>query len=98
MRPSMGSRGDAYDNAMAESFFGTLEAELLARRRFQSHEEARAAIFEYIETWYNPRRLHSSIGYAHTRRGRFSFAVDAVRRFMHRNPRLFPRSRRRGRS
>lgn len=61
--PSTGTTGDAYDNAMAESFFGTLEAELLARRRFRTHEEARAAIFEYIEGWYNPRRLHSSLGY-----------------------------------
>jgi putative transposase len=61
--PSTGSVGDAYDNAMAESFFGTLEAELLARRRFRTHEEARAAIFDYIERWYNPRRLHSGLGY-----------------------------------
>ena len=61
--PSTGSVGDAYDNTMAESFFGTLEAELLARRRFRTHEEARVAIFDYVENWYNPRRLHSSLGY-----------------------------------
>ena len=54
VRPSMGSVGDAYDNAMAESFFSTLEAELLARRRFASRAEARIACFSYIEAWYNP--------------------------------------------
>ena len=62
VRPSMGSRGDAYDNAMAESFFGTLECELLARRRFASHAEARLAIFRYVEGWYNPHRRHSALG------------------------------------
>jgi putative transposase len=63
VRPSMGSVGDAYDNAMAESFFSTLEAELLSRRRFASQAEARMACFSYIEGWYNPARLHSSLGY-----------------------------------
>jgi putative transposase len=63
VRPSMGSVGDAYDNAMAESFFATLECELLDRRRFQTHVEARMAVFEWIEAWYNPQRRHSSIGY-----------------------------------
>lgn len=62
MRPSMGSVGDCYNNAMAESFFATLECELLARRRFKSHAEARMATFDSIEGWYNPRRRHSSIG------------------------------------
>jgi putative transposase len=62
VRPSMGSRGDAYDNAMAESFFATLECELLARRRFASHAEARLAIFRYVEGWYNPHRRHSALG------------------------------------
>lgn len=55
--------GDAYDNAMAESFFSTLECELLARRRFAHQTEARMAIFSYIEAWYNPVRLHSALGY-----------------------------------
>ena len=55
--------GDAYDNAMAESFFSTLEAELLSRRRFASQAEARMACFSYIEGWYNPVRLHSALGY-----------------------------------
>ena len=59
----MGSVGDAYDNAMAESFFSTLEAELLSRRRFTSQAEARMACFSYIEGWYNPARLHSGLGY-----------------------------------
>jgi len=61
VRPSMGSVGDAYDNAMAESFFATLECELLERTRFET--QARLAIFEWIEGWYNPQRRHSSIGY-----------------------------------
>jgi len=63
VRPSMGSVGDAYDNAMAESFFATLECELLDRTRFQTQAEARMAVFEWIEGWYNPQRRHSSIGY-----------------------------------
>ena len=63
VRPSMGSVGDAYDNAMCESFFATLECELLDRYRFKTQAEARTAIFEFIEGFYNPRRRHSSIGY-----------------------------------
>ena len=59
----MGSVGDAYDNAMCESFFSTLEAELLSRRRFASQAEAKMACFSYIEAWYNPIRLHSGLGY-----------------------------------
>ena len=61
VRPSMGSVGDAYDNAMCESFFATLECELLWRTRFRSHAEARRAIFEFIEGWYNPHRRHSAL-------------------------------------
>ncbi len=61
--PSMGSVGDAYDNAMAESFFASLEREVLDRRRFQSQAEAKMAVFEWIEGWYNPHRRHSSLGY-----------------------------------
>ena len=63
VRPSMGSVGDAYDNAMCESFFATLECELLARCRFTSQAEARTAVFSFIEGWYNPARRHSGIGY-----------------------------------
>ncbi len=63
MRPSMGSVGDCYDNAMAESFFATLECELLDRVTFRTRGEAERAIFEFIEGWYNPHRRHSSLGY-----------------------------------
>ena len=63
VRPSMGSVGDAYDNAMCESFFATLECELLDRRRFTNQVEARMAIFEFIEGWYNPHRRHSALDY-----------------------------------
>ena len=63
VRPSMGTVGDCYDNAMCESFFATLECELLDRRTFDSRAEARLAVFEFIEGWYNPHRRHSSIGY-----------------------------------
>ncbi len=59
----MGSVGDAYDNAMCESFFATLECELLDRRRFMSQAEARMACFSFIEGWYNPVRRHSALGY-----------------------------------
>jgi putative transposase len=61
--PSMGSVGDCYDNAMCESFFATLECELLDRGAFRTIEEARQAIFEFVEGWYNPHRRHSSIDY-----------------------------------
>jgi len=56
-------RGDAYDNAMAESFFASLECELLDRRCFRSQAEARVAVFRQIEGWYNPRRRHSARGF-----------------------------------
>ncbi len=58
----MGSVGAAYDNALCESFFATLECELLDRRRFRSQAEARMAVFSFIEGWYNPRRRHSALG------------------------------------
>jgi len=63
VRPSMGSVGDAYDNAMAESFFASLECELIDRRSWKTKTEARLALFTYIEGWYNPRRRHSALGY-----------------------------------
>lgn len=63
VRPSMGSVGDCYDNAMAESFFATLKCELLNQYRFAHPDEARRAVFQFIEGWYNPRRRHSAIGY-----------------------------------
>jgi putative transposase len=63
VRPSMGSAGDCYDNAMCESFFATLECELIERRRLRTHAEARMAIFDFLEGWYNPHRRHSALAY-----------------------------------
>jgi len=63
IRCSMGSVGDCYDNAMAESFFATLECELLARQSFPTQIAARTALFEYIEVFYNRQRRHSALGY-----------------------------------
>ncbi len=60
---SMGSRGDCFDNALAESFFATLECELLARQHFPTRNAARLALFEYIEGFYNTHRRHSALGY-----------------------------------
>ena len=62
IRPSMGSVGDAYDNAMCESFFASLECELIEQQRFRTQAEARMAVFDYIEGWYNPHRRHSGLG------------------------------------
>jgi putative transposase len=62
VRPSMGSVGDAYDNALCESFFATLECELLERKRFRNQGEAKMAVFDFIEAWYNPHRRHSALG------------------------------------
>ena len=59
----MGSVGDAYDNAVAESFFATLKCELLHRRPWPTRAAARSAIFAFTEAWYNPRRRHSTLGY-----------------------------------
>jgi putative transposase len=59
---SMGSRGDAYDNAACESCIATLKVEWINRHRYQSRDQARLSIFRYIETFYNPRRRHSSLG------------------------------------
>ncbi len=63
IRPSMGSVGDCFDNALCESFFATLECELLDRSSFHNQPEARQAVFEFIEGWYNPHRQHSAIDY-----------------------------------
>jgi putative transposase len=60
---SMGSTGDAYDNAMAESFFASLETELLDRTSFRTRADARLAVFDYIEAFYNPIRRHSALAY-----------------------------------
>jgi len=63
VRPSMGTVGDAYDNAMAESFFASLECELIARRTWKTKTEARLAVFTWIESRYNPVRRHSGLNY-----------------------------------
>lgn len=63
VQPSTGSVGDCFDNAMAESFFATLECECLDRQRFKTQREARMAVFDYIEGFYNPHRRHSALGY-----------------------------------
>jgi transposase InsO family protein len=63
MIASMSRKGDCYDNAVAESFFATLEFELLRQNDWHTREEARRAIFRYIETWYNRERRHSTLGY-----------------------------------
>ena len=63
MLASMSRKGDCYDNAVAESFFSTLEFELLSQNDWRTREDARHALFRYIEGWYNPRRRHSTLGY-----------------------------------
>jgi putative transposase len=63
LRLSMGSVGDAYDNALCESFFGSLEAELIDRCTWRTHHEARVAVFSYLETFYNRARRHSALRY-----------------------------------
>jgi putative transposase len=63
MLRSMGSKGDAYDNALCEAFFATLNREVLRRCRFRTREEARSVLFAYLEGFYNRRRRHSALGY-----------------------------------
>jgi putative transposase len=63
MVASMSGKGDCYDCAVAESYFSTLEVEPPMKQDWHTREEARRAIFHYIETWYNPRRRHSTLGY-----------------------------------
>ena len=63
IRISMGARASALDNAACEAFFASLKRERLNRRSWPTRREARSAIFEYIEGWYNTRRLHSTLGY-----------------------------------
>ena len=63
MIASMSGKGNCYDNAVAESFFATLEFELIMQNDWRTKAEARRAIFRYIETWYNRRRRHSTLGY-----------------------------------
>jgi putative transposase len=95
VRPSMGSVGDAYDNALCESFFATLECELLHRNRFRTQAEARMAVFQFIEGWYNPHRLHSGLGYLSPidfeRRARVAAPVQSI--VSDRNEETTPRGR-----
>ncbi len=63
VRPSMGSTGDCYDNALCERFFATLECERLDRRNYRTQAEARMSVFQYVEGWYNLHRRHSALGY-----------------------------------
>ena len=59
----MSGKGDCWDNAAMESFWATLKTELVNHEHYATHEQARASIFEYIEVFYNRKRLHSSLGY-----------------------------------
>jgi putative transposase len=61
--PSMSQKGNCYDNAFVETFFKTLKSELIYREKFETEEKLKSAVFEYIETWYNRKRPHSSLGY-----------------------------------
>ena len=63
IEPSMSGVGQCWDNAVAESFFGTLKRELVNGMTYATHDQARSSLFEWIECWYNRRRLHSSLGY-----------------------------------
>ncbi len=63
MLASMSGKGDCYDNAVAESFFATLEFELIMKHDWHTRDEARRSIFRYIEAWYNRKRRHSTLGY-----------------------------------
>lgn len=63
IRCSMSRKGDCWDNAVVESFNATIKTELIHRTKWATREEARAAVYKYIETWYNPKRLHSTLGY-----------------------------------
>jgi len=72
---SMSRRGNCWDNAVAESFFATLKAELIYERIWQSRAEVRAAIFEYVEVFYNRQRLHSTLGYRTPHQTETQYAV-----------------------
>ena len=63
MNVSMSRRANCYDNAVAESFFKTIKAELARKQKFNTQDEAKSSIFEYIEIFYNRKRLHSTLGY-----------------------------------
>jgi putative transposase len=77
---SMRSIGDCYDNAVCESFHASLKKELIYRRPWPTRAEARSAIFEYIEGWFNPRRRHSTLGYLSPAEYEQHHAQDSVAR------------------
>jgi putative transposase len=74
MLQSMSRKGDCWDNAVAESFFGTIKRELIYHERYQTRDEARLSVFQYIEGWYNRRRRHSTLG----RISPFDFEMTAM--------------------
>ena len=76
----MGSVGDCYDNALCESFFGTLECELLERVTLRAPGEARLVVFDFIEGWYNPHRRHSALDYESPLRYEQLHAAETLRR------------------
>ncbi|WP_370345565.1 IS3 family transposase [Catenulispora sp. MAP5-51] len=75
---SMGTIGDCFDNSTAESFFGTLQLELLDRQAWATRQELANAIFEYIEAWYNPYRRHSTIGMLSPAKFEQAYALTAA--------------------
>jgi transposase InsO family protein len=85
-RPSMGSLGDCFDKAMCESFFATLECELLDHKSFKTQGEARMAVFDFIEGWYNPHRCHSALDYSSPIDYERSHSAEAVTAAQHRPP------------
>jgi putative transposase len=88
VRPSMGSVGDTYDNAMAESFFASLECELIDRKSWRSKTEARHEVFTWIEAWYNPHRRHSGIGYLSP--NNFEKGLEEQRKSVRQNEEKYP--------
>jgi putative transposase len=77
---SMSRKGNCWDNAVAESFFATLKTELIYRRRFATRAQAREAIFDFIETFYNPKRRHSTLGYVSPMEFEMKFIEDKKRK------------------
>jgi putative transposase len=63
LRRELSRKGNCWDNAVVESFNATIKTELINPTKWRTREEARAAIYKYIETWYNSKRLHSTLGY-----------------------------------
>jgi len=63
MKCSMSRKGDCWDNAVVESFNATIKTELIHRTKWNTREEVRAAVYKWIEVWYNSKRLHSTLGY-----------------------------------